>query len=178
MNLTFGNNSTTWNLVSILAVLALAGALIFDWFAPTPDPALAKLKLQKERTKLETELKSKRKEMESIQKTVANKLWSEKAEEVTPKIMTEANKIADQVGVKIKSFRPQRTLTGAGLERLTYTALVEGEYQKVVQLAHKFDEPSNQFSVYMIQIAAADGNSDQVNATISIVAYAKSDIEE
>lgn len=168
-----GNNVLTWNLVIIVSAIVIVGVFVAEFFLPEPVMSKERQRYtaQVRETKLETE--EAKEQLVILTDALERFTYSGQAEAVTPKILEQVNQLAETKSVNVKSFRPQRIEPSEGLVKLPYVLQISGTYPNVVSFVRTIDEPSTLFSVYLLQVAAADGETDQVNATVGIVAFAR-----
>ena len=176
-NIKFGNNVMTWNIVSALALLALVVTVVYDYVTPIPSAIEAKKKEIQKQTELRRDLRQDEERYTKIDSEIANLITANDGENLAPQTLKEVNTLAAMTKVKVKSFRPQRPETGSDVTRMNFVVLCEGDFPNVMAFLRAADEPGVPFGVYLIQMASSDGESDKVNLTIGIVAYASPEIE-
>lgn len=172
MNIKLGNNIATWNIVLSFGMILVVCLILFDWLVPKPSAAVVEAKYEAEFQELEASLKLNEKKLQDVQEALTTYSYKGDPESVTPQILALVNSIAKNKNITVKSFRPQKPDNVENLTRLKYVVLVEGSFRDVVSFVKAADEPTNLFSVSAFQAASADGESDKVNATISLVAFA------
>lgn len=149
-----------------------AGVALAHFTMPTPD---AKLEERKGRANLEKAIKAR--EISEMQlanlESEASGMWEGAPESITAQILQSVTVIAKAQGITMKSFRPQTAIADGDLSRNNYLVLLEGSFPQVVAFARSIDTPSSRLGISLVQVAAADQESDAVNASIGIVAYVK-----
>lgn len=178
MNLQLGNNSATWNVVIILGMILLVGLCAAEILIPKPGHIVAERRYQREKIELTAAIQKAEDTLKSHTAEVEQLTYTGIPDSITPRILEQVNQIAKTNNVNVKSFRPQRVEAGDGIVRLPYILLVDGKFTDVVSFVRTADEPSTLFSVNLLQTAAADGQSDRVNATIGLVAFTRPPEEE
>ena len=171
MNLEFGNNKQTWNIVIGACLVTMLGIAIGDMLIPKPNAARERKRFTQETQKIKAEINEGEQRLATETVTVQRYTYKGDPETVTPKILDHVNQLAKTNAIKVKSFRPQKAQEADGIVRIPYTVQVEGKYKDVVAFIKSVDEPSTLFSVNLLQLSAADGESDTVNATVGISAF-------
>lgn len=172
MNIELGHNVKTWNLVIAFALVLLVAVAAFDLLVPKPS-------VQKERVRMTSELRkaeiSRDEAEEKLEELTLNppKAFEVLPEKATPAILAEVTRLAGTSKVNVKSFRPQRPDMNGAMARLTYVVLADGTFDQAMAFAKALDASDNRIGVTQIQFASADGETDKVNVTIGIVAYAE-----
>lgn len=178
--MTLGHNMATYNLLIILALVALTGIAAFDLL----------VKPGKEELKQQTELIESQKEQEladlnlqyrleqarldEMEAKLEAKTWLGNFETVSPVILDEVTDLARARGVNVRSFRPQKIVERDGLSQLTYAISVEGGYLAVLALVDDLEGEQPRLTVTQLQIAGTDAASDRVSASIGVAAFLKS----
>lgn len=170
--LQLGNNKASWTFASGIAVVLLLAVVVLELVIPKPSLTAEHNKAIQKRDDLKHQVKMARARLEEKKDAVNKYSFKGTAEEVTPKILQVVNKVAADHKVAVKTFRPQKDTTSDGIVVLPYVLQIEGHYPDVLAFVKNADEPSTLFSVHLLQVAAADGETDNVNATIGIVAFA------
>lgn len=165
-----GNNVLTWNLVIGFSVLLFAATLAFDLLVPKPSKQQAYAAHLSKKSDIEIETLQAKRKLEEAQTVLETYTFQGHPETVTPKILEQVSAIARNHNIAIKSFRPQKTDAEEGIARLPFVVLVEGTYPNLVSFVKALDEPSVLLGVNLLQVSAADGETDRVNATLGLVA--------
>lgn len=171
MNIELGHNVKTWNLVIGLALVLLVAVAAYDLIVPKPSVQKERVRMNREIRKAEID----RNEAEAkLAALTANppKAFEVLPEKATPQILAEVTRLAGESKVNVKSFRPQRPDMNGAMARLTYVVLADGTFDQAMSFAKALDAADNRIGVTQIQFASADGETDKVNVTIGIVAYA------
>lgn len=177
MNFELGNNLRTYNILTVLLLLCLAGIATFFFIVPKPDPEIAeragKLRLEKAQKELNLNLA---KQASLKEKNPA--LWEGQTETITPQILQSISVIAKAQGVNLKSFRPQTPVADGDLSRGNYVLLIDGTFPQVANFVRALDSAANRLGVSQVQISSSDQESDKVNATVAVIAYVKQPVVE
>jgi Tfp pilus assembly protein PilO len=154
--------------ISLAAIVVLA---LYLAFAPQPSAAgLAKAK----RTaveKLEKEIEEAKRSQEAVAKALVSHLRAGEPDKISPALLSEVTELAQATGLKVNSFRPQRTIELGELTQLPYVLTVEGSFTSVASLLRRLEEPKRKIATTLVQINSADGASDTVTATIGMSVY-------
>lgn len=166
-----GNDVRTWNMVGALAIVVLLALLIADQLIPTPSVAGARKAASEKERKLTMEYKEKLEKYEVSKTVIAASAWGGAAERVSPAILDRLTKIASIKGLKIQSFRPQKIQDAADLEVLAYSLSIEGPFPNVMSFIQLVEKQEKNLAVTLVQVASADGETDEVNASLGIAAF-------
>ncbi|MBV6490401.1 MAG: GspMb/PilO family protein [Fimbriimonadaceae bacterium] len=157
-----------------LAILIGVAAVGFDLFWPEPAPAKSKLQRAKEEAELEASLKDLRGRQAQAKGLIATYAWEGDPRKVSADALASATEIAQECGVKLATFRPQRPGEAEGVVTLAYTMSLEGPFPNVHEFLRRLETKPSRLSVVRVQLASADGSSDKVNATVEARAYQSS----
>ncbi len=172
MNIEFGNNIRTWNIVCGLALFVMVLIAAFDLFVPKPDYQAVIDRRAEQIADLEIEVARASAELERLQSATPN-IWEGNMEDVTPRLLAEASRLCANHNVNLKSFRPQNPVSDGETIRANYVMLVDGSFPQVTALIRAIDSPASRIGLSVIQISAADQESDRVNATLGVIAFLK-----
>ncbi|MEQ1936135.1 MAG: hypothetical protein ABL962_19950 [Fimbriimonadaceae bacterium] len=163
------NTLKTWNGAIIAALAVITAAVLFEYLVETP---MARVNSKRqEQLKLDTETKALFKEVTSLKKANAPRIWQTSAESVGPTAMGKMSVLARSLGLTMLSFRPQKPEETGDLDRYRYILAIEGSFPKVIEFTRKAETPETKIAVDRIQLASKDGATDNVSATIGVVAY-------
>lgn len=177
MNLEFGNNRQTWTIVCILACIVMALIATADLFFPKPS-------LQKELENRSLAIKAAEKnlnddriKLEQLENEESG-IWEGAQEVVTPKILQEVTKLATANNVNLKSFRPQTPVSDGDTIRAHFVVLVDAKFPAMAKFIQGLESNSSRIGLNVVQISSSDQESDQVSATLGIVAFIKAPVVE
>ncbi|MBS1711770.1 MAG: hypothetical protein JSS71_08605 [Armatimonadetes bacterium] len=172
MNFEFRNNLRTWNLACYALATVVAAIAIAHAVLPMPNPEAAK-KDGKGRLELaKSERDIAQKELDD-RKAGSAAIWEGQAETVTPQVLQSVTMIAKTQGVNLKSFRPQNPVADGNLARVSYSVMVDGPFPKVVAFIRALDSESSRLGVNLVQMASVDQESDNIGATIGVIAFVR-----
>lgn len=179
MKIGFKNSDqTATSLVILLSIAILAGCLVYLVAVPKNSvakaKAAAKLRARQEKDNNEKRIAA-NDAFKSARAELLKQLWDIKTEQIGPTSLNKITKQAEGRKLKVQSFRPQRTVTVNGIERVPFQFTVDGPYASVVQLCHDIEQSGDKLTVDMVQLSNSDGNTDHVTATIQISAYHKAE---
>ena len=156
-----------WGVVS--AVLALIGVALFEFLAPQPVSSISSpLKSNQEYRK---EIDQASEKLLSAEAKFQKVLWQKSRDEIGPAAMAWVSETARQKFIKVRSFRPQRSVNENGLDQLNYLVTAEGSYPAVMEFLKEFESEESLLAVKLIQVGSIDGATDLVRASIGLVAY-------
>jgi Tfp pilus assembly protein PilO len=171
-------NEKSWNTVALTAIVVMALTVVAYWLFPVP----ALKKVTQTRRNQETDLY---KDIEKIQSDIKvtrirnqQRLWSQPADQVAAAAMAKVTQFAQAQSLKVLAFRPQRVQEFPGVTVLPYQVSMEGYFPKVMAFVRSMETSTVKLPVVNVQIAAADGASDKVTATIGIVAFREAETKK
>lgn len=164
----------SWRIASIAAVMVMVGLLAFDRFVPEPNKASSAKQHQFEIRKLEDENKDLLKQISDSRAKVAASLWQADPDTISAEAMATVDRVATINNVKVQAFRPQRTVSSKGIDHYPYSAVLRGSFPKVLQTVRQLQGQGTKLAVTSVQISAADGETDQVTATVGLAAFSAS----
>lgn len=178
MNLTLGNNVKTWNAVMFLGLAAIVAILVTDLLLPKASVTKVRSTISGKERDLTREIAANREKFETEQMTIASTTWTGSLESVSPVVLERLNQMAAAKGLQVKTFRPQRSLAEGGLDVLAFVISVEGAFPNALAFIRQIEQPGSNLAVTQIQMAAVDGASDRVSATIGVTAFAEQNKKE
>jgi len=164
-------NERSWNSISLAAIVAMVGVLIGQFMLPTPKLGKVVQTRRNEETKLRKEIDKLRLDVSTLRVKNDKRLWTQPADQVGAAAMAKVTEIAASKSLKVLAFRPQRTVEDTGVTRHPYQVAVDGSFVQVLEFVRALETPNLKLPVVTVQLAAADGATDRVTATIGIVAY-------
>lgn len=166
-----GNDVKTWNLVIVFAAITLAAVAVGEFVIPKASMVTERNKVAKKQEEMRIENKHKADRITVLEKQIKERAFTGNAEEVTPKVLAQVNAVAAKDKITVKSFRPQKPVVSDGIARLAYTVQLTGKFKDIVSFVRTGDEQSTIFGVSLLQVSAADGETDTVNATVGVTAF-------
>lgn len=163
---------TVWTIALAAAVLLFVVSI---GFAIMPKPTAAGVEASKRkqsRAILESVASAKASE-QSMEGAIKPLIWQEEDQAIGAKALATVSSIAKASGLKLTAFRPQRLSEGKGLAQLPFLVFVEGGYPKVLSFIRKLESPAGKLAINSVQVASSDGASDEVTASIVLVAFRK-----
>lgn len=157
--------------LAVVGLLLIAASCISSIFIHTESSALIRSKNKKEETKLQTEAKKTKAEAEEMKAIVTANRWSQKSDEIQPIALEKLTKIAKDKKINVISFRPQKVTESSSLRQLVFTLNIEGGFLAVANMISEIEQPNSKMAVNQVQFASKEGESDAVNATLSLVTY-------
>jgi Tfp pilus assembly protein PilO len=160
-----------WTMAAIAAVGALVFLVLFDRFVDPPSPQRSARARFLERERLERDVAALNETTAATSAKVAQVLWDQNADIIGPTALSQINAFARARGVRLASFRPQQVATDGDLTRQPYLITLEGSFPNVMAFLRDVQAPEIKLAVHLVQMTAADGRSDIVNANIGVTAY-------
>lgn len=170
-----GSHYTRWTLVAMVLCVAVCA---YHFLAPMPDVKIASKKKAQEQIKLHEELRKFRDEVTKGREATEKRLWTEDADQLGASVMGVVDTVANELQVKVQAFRPQRTISNAGLTRYPYLVVLTGAFPKIATMMERIAAPETKIAVTSVQISAADGVSDTVTASLGVSAFTETKKEQ
>lgn len=157
--------------LAVIAIVTLVGTLAFLVFVPKPTTAGLAEKTRRDGMKIRIKTKDAEDRLVLAKATVTTTTWPGIGDDVAPAANARLTTIATRRGLKLTSFRPQRTTAKTDLTVLPFVVTVEGPFPQVVEFTRDIDSPGTRLAVSLIQITSANDDSDRVTATVGVMAY-------
>lgn len=158
--------------ISIIAIIILAASLVW-MLTPVPTRSDVNSGRGGQARRLQAETKGLEKQTQDVLAKVAPLLWDGKAEEIGPKALASVTKLAKARKLRVLAFRPQKPIEMEGLVQIPFSISTDGTYPNTMQLVKDLETSGAKLAVSLVQVAASDGATDQVTASINVVAYVK-----
>ncbi len=156
-------------LIIIAFVALLAGLAMY--FRPNKPVALTDSEKIKQIDSANKDIEAEKSMLDYQRRQVAAFTWRQKQEEIGPLALASISKLVRNHGLKLITFRPQKAEQEKDLTRIPFLVALEGPYSDVVDFTKDLEMPQSKLAVNMLQLNSSDGVTDQVNATISVIAY-------
>lgn len=175
MNL-HGSNKA-WKIVQTLAAAVCFIVAGYQFLVPMPNAGAASKRHHLEEVKLKEENAKLLEAIQADRLAVDARVWDAQPDELGARAMALVTGLAQQEGVKVQAFRPQRQETVSGITRYPYSTVVEGSFPKVAGLVKRLQAGGTKLALTSVQLTAADGETDMVTATVGVIAFIRS-VEE
>jgi hypothetical protein len=159
------------SLLAVVAILVLLGTFLFMILVKPPTTAGLAEKTRREAIKIRIKTKDAEDRLVAAKATVNSTTWPGIGDDVAPAANARLTTMAARRGVKLTSFRPQRTTAKTDLTVLPFVITVEGPFPQVVELTRDIDTAGSRMAVNLIQVTAAADDSNTVSATVAVMAY-------
>ncbi len=154
----------------ILAMLVMIGTLVFV-LLPKPKVAMTTRAIDKVALDSRLNIKKAKDAGARDQEFVAQYVWTGPASQVAPVALARATKLSADHHLKLIAFRPQRTTDADGFTQLPFQISVEGPFPAVAAMLRELETPQGQLCVNLVQVSAAEGDTNKVSATIGTIAF-------
>ena len=172
MKLSFANREAAgFSLVTILSILIMSGCLWFLWFGKKPDAKSAKEARAKMSRELQATLHTAADGKKRLETEVKGRVWQAKVDDLGPNALSKLAAVAKVNNVKVQAFRPQRTTDVSGLTMVPFQVSIDGKFVDVLKFIQAVDQPDTKMALQGVQFSSTDGNSDKVNAMVTVCAY-------
>lgn len=163
-------NERSWKHVCVAALVVGILVVVGDFLLPKPKSQGAAQFAIKENTML-GEIRQLREKV--LEAKVKNEpiVWAADPDEISAQAMALVTKMANARNLNVVAFRPQRAQANGNLMMLPYQLSVDGSFPEVIRFLQAMETKGTKLAVNLVQVASADGASDEVNATIGVVAY-------
>lgn len=156
-------------LLAIAALTLLAGLIVC--LRPNKPVSLTSQEKQRQVDSLNKDIEAESAQRDYLRKQVADMTWRGKPEDIGPLALSGISKLVRSHGLKLVTFRPQKPEQEKDLTRIPFLMALEGSYTDVVAFTRDLEKPESKLAVNMVQLNSADGITDQVNATVNLIAY-------
>lgn len=163
------NLTKSFSPASIAALVLLVLIAIFDFVVPKPSATKQGKQLPVSQIVQESQELSK--DLDKTKSNLIAKTWVGPEDEVAPKAMALVSQFAKKNFVSVSAFRPQRTVSVDGVRQLNYLLAAEGPYPEIVKFLQSFESKDSKIAVKNVQMSSADGATDLIRASITLVAY-------
>jgi Tfp pilus assembly protein PilO len=171
-------NDRAWNGVGIAACVAAGAVLVYHVLSPIKGPGKAvQTKANEERKQLGA-ISRIRGEVSDLKTKNEAVIWTQDPDQVAATSMAKITTLAAAKGLKLIAFRPQRAQDDGVVNRYPYLVALEGTYPNVVAFLGALETPGSKLAVSQVQIAANDGATDKVSATVGVVAYREMEVKK
>lgn len=159
------------SVLAIVAIVTLLGTFLFMVFVPKPTTKGLAEKTRQDGMKIRIKTRDADDRLVAAKATVATTTWPGSGDEVAPSANTRLIAMATRRGLKLTSFRPQRTTAKTDLTVLPFIVTVEGSFPQVVEFTRDIDSPGTRLATSLVQITSANDDTDRVTATVAVMAY-------
>lgn len=164
------NQEKTLTAATLAAGLVIILMVIYQFVVPMPVTKGAE-KYLRDQTELALKSRIAIEKAEKLEKSNIARLWDLGPEALGPIAMSRVSNMAKSNNLSLVSFRPLRNASAGDLVRSGFTIALEGTFPKVIQFARKLETPETKLAVVSLQVTATDGASDNVSATVGVIAY-------
>lgn len=154
----------------VIAIIALLAGLAM-YALPKKSGAISELDKNKQIDKLKSEIEAEQSTLDDCRKRISTLTWTQKYEEIGPAALAHISNLVRNHGLKLITFRPQKVEQQKDLARIPFLMALEGSYSDVVSFTKDLEKPESKLAVNMLQLNSSNGVTDQVNATINVIAY-------
>ena len=156
--------------ISIIAVLMLAGTFVWMLIPPQRIEPLVRSRART-LSKLDQEIDSTKKNNAELAAQIDPLLWAGNVQTVGPQALAAVSSVVKARNLRLVAFRPQRVIPSGAVTVAPFAVNLEGSFLNVMQFVKDLEANKNKIAVGQVQVSAADASSDNVNATVNIVAY-------
>jgi Tfp pilus assembly protein PilO len=159
------------SLLAIIGIVGLAASVVLLATSGTVNKKDLARKRNKAFNDLRDRSKKAKEDIEIAEAFLAKNRWSISPEQATPEALDFLTKLAVANKVTVVSFRPQKSTESAALLQQPFVLTVDGPYMKVAAMIEGIERSNGRLAVNQIQLAAAEGESDVVSASITLVGF-------
>ncbi|MBS1706509.1 MAG: type 4a pilus biogenesis protein PilO [Armatimonadetes bacterium] len=157
--------------LAYFAVVLAFAMLAWHWMSPVPTSAKIIQTKFNEQTKILDETKKVRDQIAERRAVVEKFVWKLPEDQISSKSLDIVTTNALERGLKVVSFRPQRTDNMGSLSAVSALVTLEGPFTNVMAFADSLGTEETRLAVKTIQVNAADEKTGYVTASVGIVAY-------
>jgi Tfp pilus assembly protein PilO len=157
--------------LAVVGICLIVATCVSSLFLRSESSAMLRSKSRNELAKISAETDKVKQEAKEVRALVEANRWSLKADEIQPVALESITKIAKAQKINVVSFRPQKVTESSSLRQLAFTLNIEGGFLSVANMINAIEQPGTKMAVNQVQFASKEGESDLVNASISLVTY-------
>jgi hypothetical protein len=162
----------TWNVLGLVALICLAAIAGADLIIPKPTNPLSQHQKIQDLEKLRKESNLQNDQLKTAKSEVSRYIWSENMDTITSKSLGAVTGLALANKVQLLGFRPpQKTTEQDGLVHIPYLILLNGSFLNVRNFVEGLENTKYKLAIEMVQFSSSDSSTDQVSATIGVIAY-------
>lgn len=178
------NEDMTPNVLFALSVVLLVGTLVYLILVPKPAPGSATRGQAVQRQRLFNETADMNTRKSQAEQEIAPRLWTGDADGVTAAVLAKLSTETVARGLKLTTFRPDRSQLLGQVTELKYEAQISGPYPRVRAVLASLDTPHSKVALRSVTIgASSEGNTgasiigdgspptNLVTATVGMSAY-------
>jgi Tfp pilus assembly protein PilO len=171
VNLKLGRNLETANILMALGLVLITGLALFEMLFPLSTPSRLARQMDGRLAQARRKAVLSSQKLAELQGSRSVQVHQSSRDAMMPAILAQAAATARQQGLSVESFRPQKVVEAAGLERLTYSLNVKGAFPKVAGLIRSLDRGQDRIALTQFQISATDSKTDAVSAVLNLSAF-------
>jgi Tfp pilus assembly protein PilO len=154
-------------LVALLLLVGAGAALLL----PRPDADVSTRGRERSRRQLEQQIEQAKTLEAGARAAAATRLSAGSAESVTASTLSQLTRRANERKLILAGFRPQKPQLVEGVTELPFSVQVTGPYPAVRAFLDAFDLPTSRLALRSLQVAATDGATSAVTASVTFCAY-------
>ncbi len=156
----------------IAAVICLIVITLCDFIIPKPSNPLTEHKKQQNLLDARRANEAVKGQLKTAQAAVARYIWTEGMDQISSKSLDAVTTLAQVNKVQLLGFRPpQKTTDQDGLTHIPYLILLSGPFRNIQNFLSALEDPKYKLAEEMVQLSSADASTDNVSASISVIAY-------
>lgn len=156
-----------------VGILLIVGSAIFPFLFPKLNPDTFNRTFRKDQINLSNRKDKAEEDKETFEALISQYRWEEKEDIIAPAALALISKSVDSSKLKLVGFRPQKSTEVNDLIQVPMQFTVDGSFAGVANLVESLNVNKTKLAVQQVQYAAQEGETDQVSATVSILAFAK-----
>jgi Tfp pilus assembly protein PilO len=158
-------------IITASAIVLMVASLAFMFLVEKPTSRAATKKQDDRIFKARLERQTSEQQLALSEAYIGSHTWAGNVEDISPAALAMVTSRANARGLRLLSFRPQRTTDGADVAQLPFQATVEGTYPTVMEFIRDLETEANRLVVSSIMISSTDASSDRVTASIGLSAF-------
>ena len=154
----------------VLSIVSLAGTLGVMLLVPKPSLAGLAKKYRDMDFSSRVETQKLRERLAEMRGRSSQLIWNRPPAQVGPAAMAQVSLLAKKHRLNVVAFRPQRATDEGAVGILPMLVSVEGTYPDFAAFVSEVEDPRFKLGVSLMQVTAADGSTNKVNASLGVVA--------
>ncbi len=159
------------SVIILCSIFIMLGTLIYGLAVKVPTSLTLTKGRMASKKKLEHDIKTAKADSVTLAQQVKTRLWTEKPDAITAKILGKVTLLAKQYSLGVTAFRPQKQQILDGVTELPYNIIVTGSFPSVQKVARELESSSARLALRSLQFASADSATSSVSATLNVSAF-------
>lgn len=159
--------------LAVLGLLLIVGSGLALVFLKKPNQDVITRQYRKDTIELTKKSDEAKQSIADYESLIATYRWDEKEDLVTPAALSLVSKEIEQNKLKLITFRPQKSTENEALVQLPMQINIDGSFANVAKMIENLEKKDSKLALQQMQLASQEGETDQVSATMTLIAFIK-----